>query len=587
MDEDILLTHERVDDIPLLIGLAQKLRLPELLDRHIGNHGHHQGISNGWLTVVWLAFILSEGDHCKAHVQEWADRHQRTLSQLLGQGLRPVEFTDDRLGIVLRRLSNPQAWQDLEADLWESTLMVYEMAPVESVRVDATTTYGCHSVTPDGLMQYGFSKDHRPDCAQLKLMAAAVEPHGHLLAADVHSGERPDDPLYVPLIDRVRQMLGRTGLLYVGDSKMAAFSTRADIVAHGDDYLAPLAATGADGQQMPGWIEAAVTGQQATEPILDEAGEEIGCGYEWERTLRVEAGPDAPSDLEWVERVMVVRSVQLAERQQRGLEQRLRAAETAIGKLTPPPGRGKRQFTQEADLSAAVEQILKQHRVQGLLDVCWSAQERRRTRYARSGRPGPDAPMHEQVSVRYVIERIQRREEAIQAAGQRMGWRVLASSSARERLTLPQAALHYRGGWCLERDFHLLKDRPLGIHPLYVHRDEQIRGLSHLLLLALRLLSLIEVQVRRGLQDNGEKLSGLYEGQRHKQTDRPTGQRVLQCFARSEITLTHVHLGDRVSWHLTPLTPQHYRILAHLGLPPTLYQQLACNPANVPGVLRE
>jgi len=109
MDEDILLTHERVDDIPLLIGLAQKLRLPELLDRHIGNHGHHQGISNGWLTVVWLAFILSEGDHCKAHVQEWADRHQRTLSQLLGQGLRPVEFTDDRLGIVLRRLSNPQA----------------------------------------------------------------------------------------------------------------------------------------------------------------------------------------------------------------------------------------------------------------------------------------------------------------------------------------------------------------------------------------------------------------------------------------------------------------------------------------------
>ena len=29
------LVHERIDDVPLLIGLAQKLRLPELLDRTV------------------------------------------------------------------------------------------------------------------------------------------------------------------------------------------------------------------------------------------------------------------------------------------------------------------------------------------------------------------------------------------------------------------------------------------------------------------------------------------------------------------------------------------------------------------------
>ena len=46
---ELLLTHERVDDLPLLIGLMQHLRLPELLDMHLGNHGHHQGLRNGWL----------------------------------------------------------------------------------------------------------------------------------------------------------------------------------------------------------------------------------------------------------------------------------------------------------------------------------------------------------------------------------------------------------------------------------------------------------------------------------------------------------------------------------------------------------
>jgi len=43
MAKKLSLIHERVDDIPLLIGLAQRLCLTEILDRHLGNHGNHQG----------------------------------------------------------------------------------------------------------------------------------------------------------------------------------------------------------------------------------------------------------------------------------------------------------------------------------------------------------------------------------------------------------------------------------------------------------------------------------------------------------------------------------------------------------------
>jgi len=38
--------------------------------------------------------------------------------------------------------------------------------------------------------------------------------------------------------------------------------------------------------------------------------------------------------------------------------------------------------------------------------------------------------------------------------------------------------LIYNGGWSLERDFHVLKDVPLGIRPLYVREEEQIIGLT-------------------------------------------------------------------------------------------------------------
>ena len=150
---DITLQHERVDDIPLLLGLMQKLHLPEVLERGLGSHHLHQGISNGLLTCGWLAFILSAANHCKVSVQGWAQSHQHTLETLLGQSLRPVDFSDDRLSIILRRFHDMD-WPALEAGLWQATCEVYEV-PLDCVRVDATTSCGYHTIEPDGVMQLG------------------------------------------------------------------------------------------------------------------------------------------------------------------------------------------------------------------------------------------------------------------------------------------------------------------------------------------------------------------------------------------------------------------------------------------------
>jgi len=69
-------------------------------------------------------------------------------------------------------------------------------------------------------MQHGYSKDHRPDLAQLKLMTVAVHPHGHWAATDVASGQTADDGLYLPIMRRAREMIGHTRVLYAGDEKM-------------------------------------------------------------------------------------------------------------------------------------------------------------------------------------------------------------------------------------------------------------------------------------------------------------------------------------------------------------------------------
>jgi hypothetical protein len=99
------LDHERVDDIPLILGLASRLRLPEILDQRLGRHHLHQGLSPGWIATTWIAYILSQADHRKSAVRDWAHAHRTTLERLIGQPIRDAEFSDDRLAILLRRLA--------------------------------------------------------------------------------------------------------------------------------------------------------------------------------------------------------------------------------------------------------------------------------------------------------------------------------------------------------------------------------------------------------------------------------------------------------------------------------------------------
>lgn len=182
-------------------------------------------------------------------VQGWATRRQETLRGCGVNGLEPQDLTDDRLADVLRYFSSDVHWQAFEQELMGQLVRVYDLQ-VQCVRVDTTTVSSYADVNEEGLLQLGHSRDHRPDLPQLKVVLASLDPLGMPLATEVLSGERADDPLYLPIIARVREGLQRNGLLYVGDCKMAALHTRATIHAKGDFYLCPLSAVQMPPEQM-------------------------------------------------------------------------------------------------------------------------------------------------------------------------------------------------------------------------------------------------------------------------------------------------------------------------------------------------
>lgn len=123
-----------------------------------------------------------------------------------------------------------------------------------------------------------------------------LDPLGLPLTTTVVSGERADDPLYVPEIQRVQASIGRRGLTYVGDCKMAALRTRATVAASGDYYLCPLASPQVPAAELAALLAPVWQGEQQLKRIYrPEAGtgpkpHRIAEGYEYRIPLTAQVG---------------------------------------------------------------------------------------------------------------------------------------------------------------------------------------------------------------------------------------------------------------------------------------------------------
>lgn len=581
MNTDLTITTERIDDFPLLLSVMLRLGLPDIFDQHLGRHGLHQGLSWGWIGTIWLAHILTESNHRKQPVQAWVKQAQETIEKITGQKVRELDFTDDRLTLFLRRLSKPATWEAIEKELGRSIIRVYELTP-KNVRFDTTTISGYHEGGEESLFEYGYSKDD-PSLRQVKLMLATLDPLGLPLVSQVVAGNTADDKLYIPAVDQVLKIIDGIGLLFVGDSKMSAIGIRAHIQRLQHYYLCPLAQTGDTAKEMEAWVEAANNGEKTLTPVYVESEngkrKMLAEGYVFERSLRAKSDvvtEDGEEQIiEWTEQVFVVRSERYRQSLLKNLEGRLQRATDELMALTPPRARGKRQIQDEAELIKAATAILVAHNVENFLSYTFERQENRKTKYIGRGRGATDRPTQELITVRYQITAVTRQEENLAIHRKTLGWRAYGSNAPAEELSLEQAVLTYRDEWIIEHGFHRLKGVPLSLNPLFVKNDDQVVGLTNLLSIAVRMLTLIEFVVRRKLTQNQEKLTGLIANNPKKGIDNPTTERLLQTF--KEINLTIVHLPDGIVRHVTPLSPLQIRILELLGLSPVVYSCLADN----------
>jgi transposase len=566
----LTITNEQVNSLPLLLGIIIDMGMRDLIDAHVTPHGNWEGASVGTLLSIWLSHILQERDHRLVAVRDWAADRVQTINTLLSITLRDTDCTDDRLATLLTLLGDPTTQAALDAALMQRWMRIYRL-PTDTLRLDSTSVSVYHDdVDAEGLLQHGWSKEHRPDLRQFKLMLATLDPLGLPICCQPVAGNHADNRLYTPAYDAAVAALGTTDVLVVGDSKMSDLPTRGHIVAGGSRYLSayrPIHAT----SEIAGWVDTA----------LDEAASWVRLETVDQRTGEVQldtvihpfersqtwVDPAQGQAHTWIERVLVVRATAYQAGLRRLREQALDRLTTDLLKLAQAPRQGRKRYAQNGDLAQVVATRIAAAKLDGVVQT---ALEEVRLRDGTTA---------------WVVAAIWIDLTAWQAMVERLGWQVYVTNTTAVQYDVPALVAAYHQQPVHERTFSRLKTRNLHLRPVFLRDERRIAGLVWLLCLAVRVLVLTEQRLRAALQEQSAELVGLNPASRTQATTQPTTERVIRAFRNLTVTVV---TGDR--WeqrHISSLNQTQQQILALLGLPSDLYARLGLPPGNLALQMRE
>ena len=556
---------ERADDLPLIIHWLKEMNIASIIDGELPPpHGNRKGLSYGQLSVLFLGYVVSQSDHRLCAVEPWVKKHHQTLAMSTGWSIGEKDATDDRLADLLSMIgsSQEQEREHIALRLGQQTIRAYEL-PTDKARSDTTSFSVYHQpeteTEGENLLNFGYSKDRRPDLVQYRQMLATLDPMGLPLLGATLPGNKTDESDYLPTWGQLAKIIGHKDFLFLADSKASTYLNRASINQEGGIYCFPLGMSQPRPKLLAQWVAYPPTAvEEIYLNVEDESEAPIGEGFE------VPLGslwfnPENQQWYRWSERWLVVCSYALQQRQLKSLSARLSKAELALEKLV------QKTPQDELVLQTKVENILKRYRVSEQILANIEKKVSYQKVYQGVGRGSENRPYRRVRQTTFSLT-YQRCQSKISQQQSIAGWRLYVTNAEPSRLSLEQAVNSYRGQWQPERGFHRFKRGHLPALPIYFQNEERIRGLMFLLTIALTLFTLMEFVVRRQLTQLGQSLSGLYSGNPKRQTARPTTEQLFGAFC--DLTLYLYPDGSR---EISSLNSLQRQILNLMKIPESIY----------------
>lgn len=549
-----------VGALPLINHILEKMRLEDFLSEHLPPDDPRAELPTAQGLMVMVRNVLLSRQPIYG-VGEWAARFAPDLFNLWENEL--ALLGDDRLGRNMIR-AHVGVTPQFVIDFTHEVSGAFGLRDDE-FHNDSTTVsfYGAYASAaeegerggrPTPAITWGHSKARRPDLKQLLYTLTINEDGGVPVFFTTSSGNVTDDTTHVETWERVCQLTGKRDFLYVADCKLASKENLAHIAARGGRFVTVLPRTRKEDESFRSRLRGETdVAWQAVYDVTDESGEVLDqlsvCdetvtsdGYRllWYHSTR-KAALDASTRARWIQRA-------LAE-----LEE-LRA------RLAGP----RTRLRERSKVEAAVERILSDHELSGVVVVRIEEREEADYRQATPGRPTKETKYVKQSRLRFEIG-WQVDQAALSLAEREDGVFPLISND--RTLTAEQVIRAYKRQPFVEKRFSQFKT-DFAVAPVYLQDVARISGLLAVYFFALMAQTLLERELRRAISAAGIKSLPLYpEG---RPCARPTAHRLIELF---EPVQRHVlQIGDsEPQLMITELTPVQRQVLDLLGLSPDSY----------------
>jgi len=547
--------------LPLINHILDKMRLEQFLGEQLPPDDPRAELPTAQGLMVMVRNVLLSRQPIYG-VGEWAARFAPDLFNLWEKEV--ALLGDDRLGRNMVR-AHVGVTPQLVIDFTHQVSATFQLR-ADEFHNDSTTVsfYGRYASAaeegerggrPTPAITFGHSKARRPDLKQLLYTLTINEDGGVPVFFTTSSGNVTDDTTHVETWERVCQLTGKRDFLYVADCKLASKENLAHLAARGGRFVTVLPRSRKEDESFRACLrEGAAVAWQTVYDVTDETGEVLDrlsvCGEEsvtsdgyrlwWYHSTR-KAALDASTRARRLQRV-------LAE------------LDELRGRLAGP----RTRWRERAKVEEAVERILSEQELAGIVVVRIDEREEADYRQAKPGRPSKETQYVKETRLRFEMG-WELDHTALMQAEREDGLFPLISND--RTLSAEQVLRAYKRQPLVEKRFSQFKT-DFAVAPVYLQDVARISGLLAVYFFALMAQTLLERELRRAMSKRGIPTLLLYpEG---RPCARPTAHRLIELF---EPVQRHVlQLGEaEPQVMVTDLNAVQRQVLQLLGLSPDSY----------------
>jgi transposase len=542
--------HQSIDigAMPLINRFIERLRLPELIDKHVPIWDKRQKLQPAVCLLVLLRNILTSRLPLYK-IPDWARAFDPALLGLPGD---PAQYlSDDSIGRCLDALFRSnfetlitevvvRAVREFDIDTRQfhndATTISFEGQYPEAIgevrfgRETHKVTYGHHK--PDG----------RDDMKQLLFILTTTADGFVPVWVNLDDGNAAEVNTHIRTWEALVMINGGPLFLYVSDSKLCAENNLLYIHQRHGLFLTVLPATWGEHKAFHVRLRTEVIPWQhvltitvkredadtedhvkdkpkreAKDAPEDDAEEEIKDTYQgYEPAERTEQGF----------RILWFLSSRKAANDRAARERRIQRAEQELRELRNQIGQKYSRTTTKGKLTEAAQKILSNRKVEHLIKITVNSTKIEHPKKIGPGRKGPNSTyrmdIEEKLTLEWQLDVLELMEEA-----KSDGTFPLTTND--EKMSHKQALEAYKKQPRLEKRFQQLKT-VFNLRPVLLQNHMRIEALLIIYFLVLLVESLIERETRNRMEERGIKHLPIYSEE--KKSKSPTAGCIFQLFER-------------------------------------------------------